>query len=64
MNKLIQNNDSSAEQLFSLKYLFWSIALSFTGLAIVIYLTYTPGVLEHLKPKRLPGLVIAFIVVM
>lgn len=31
-------------------------------MGIVIYLTYTPGVLEHLKPKRLPGLVIAIIV--
>lgn len=28
-------------------------------MGIVIYLTYTPGVLEHLKPKRLPGLFIA-----
>ncbi|NBB76044.1 MAG: flippase-like domain-containing protein [Bacteroidetes bacterium] len=28
-------------------------------MAIVIYLTYTPGILEHLKPKRLPGLFIA-----
>ena len=32
------------------------------SLAVVIYLTYTPGVLEHLKPKRLPGLVIAILV--
>lgn len=31
-------------------------------MAFVIYLTYTPGVLEHLKPKRLPGLVIAVVV--
>ncbi len=31
-------------------------------MAIVIYLTYTPGVLEHLKPKRLPGLFIALVV--
>lgn len=31
-------------------------------MGIVIYLTYTPGVLEHLKPKRLPGLGIAIAV--
>lgn len=31
-------------------------------MAFVVYLTYTPGVLEHLKPKRLPGLIIALIV--
>lgn len=28
-------------------------------MAIVIYLTYTPGILEHLAPKRLPGIFIA-----
>lgn len=31
-------------------------------MGIVIYLTYTPGILEHLKPKRLPGLVLAIFV--
>ncbi|TVQ66688.1 MAG: UPF0104 family protein [Balneolaceae bacterium] len=36
-----------------------SIALSVISMAIVVYLTYTPGILEHLKPKRLPGLVLA-----
>lgn len=36
--------------------------LSLTGMGIVIYLTYTPGILEHLKPKRLPGLFLALVV--
>ncbi len=31
-------------------------------MAVVIYLTYTPGILEHLKPKRLPGLILAIFV--
>jgi uncharacterized protein (TIRG00374 family) len=31
-------------------------------MAGVIYWTYTPGVLEHLAPKRLPGLVLALMV--
>lgn len=31
-------------------------------MAFVIYLTYTPGVLKHLKPKRLPGIGIAIVV--
>lgn len=31
-------------------------------MGVVIYLTYTPGVLEHLKPKRLPGLGLAIVV--
>ncbi len=39
-----------------------SIALSVISMGIVIYITYTPGVLEHLKPKRLPGLVLAVFV--
>lgn len=45
--------------LISFKYLAISIGLSVLSMAVVIYLTYTPGVLEHLKPKRLPGLFIA-----
>lgn len=48
--------------MISIKYLAISIALSVIGMGIVIYLTYTPGVLEHLKPKRLPGLAIAILV--
>lgn len=47
---------------FSKKYLFISIGLSVTTMAFLIYYTYTPGVLKHLKPKRLPGLFIAVIV--
>lgn len=48
--------------LISLKYLAISIALSVVSMGIVIYLTYTPGVLDHLKPKRLPGLALAIVV--
>ncbi len=32
------------------------------SMGVVIYLTYTPGILEHLKPKRLPGLILAIAV--
>ena len=39
-----------------------SIALSLASMGVVIYLTYSPGVLEHLKFKRLPGLVLAVLV--
>lgn len=45
--------------LISFKYIAISIALSVTSMGLVIYLTYTPGVLDHLAPKRLPGLFIA-----
>lgn len=64
LNNRDKNNHGLNGRLFSLKYLIWSFLLSLTGLGIVVYLTYTPGVLEHLKPKRLPGLGIAFMVVM
>lgn len=50
------------KSFFSKRYLFISIALSILGMAVVIYLTYTPGVLKHLAPKRLPGLFIAIAV--
>lgn len=39
-----------------------SIALSLASMAVVIYFTYSPGVLENLKLKRLPGLVLAIFV--
>lgn len=39
-----------------------SIALSIISMGVVIYITYTPGILEHLKPKRLPGLFLAVFV--
>ena len=61
MSKPIKHTSQSGP-LISIKYLAISIALSVISMGIVIYLTYTPGVLEHLKPKRLPGLVIAIIV--
>lgn len=58
----ISSNRTSNEPLISFKYVALSIGLSVISMAIVIYLTYTPGVLEHLKPKRLPGLFIAIAV--
>ncbi|MFU8861120.1 MAG: lysylphosphatidylglycerol synthase transmembrane domain-containing protein [Cyclonatronaceae bacterium] len=47
---------------FSYKYLFISLLLSISSLALVLYLTYTPDGFQHLKLKRLPGLFIAFFV--
>lgn len=61
MSKPIQHSSQSGP-LISIKYLTISIGLSVISMGIVIYLTYTPGVLEHLKPKRLPGLGIAILV--
>jgi len=57
------NNAGSSTNLISFKYLAISIALSVISMGIVIYITYTPGVLDHLAPKRLPGLFIAIGVV-
>ncbi|MDZ7807963.1 MAG: lysylphosphatidylglycerol synthase transmembrane domain-containing protein [Gracilimonas sp.] len=39
-----------------------SVFLSLATMGAVIYWTYTPGVLKHLAPKRLPGLAIALVV--
>jgi uncharacterized protein (TIRG00374 family) len=50
------------KRYFSQKYLFISIGLSVATMAFVIWLTYTPGVLTHLKAKRLPGIIIAIVV--
>lgn len=47
------------DSFISWKYLAISIALSLASMGAVLAFTYTPGVLEHLKPKRLPGLFIA-----
>ena len=57
------NNSVKSEGLISLRYLAISIALSTISMGIVIYLTYTPGVLHYLAPKRLPGIFIAIAVV-
>jgi glycosyltransferase 2 family protein len=56
-NSNIHTNNNS---LISTKYILISLGLSMLGMAIVIYMTYSPGVLEHLRLKRMPGLVIAF----
>lgn len=57
-----EQNNSSSGPLISFKYLAISIVLSMLSMGVVIYLTYTPGILEHLKPKRLPGLILAIAV--
>ncbi|MDZ7772051.1 MAG: lysylphosphatidylglycerol synthase transmembrane domain-containing protein [Balneolaceae bacterium] len=62
MSKDQQHIQEDPKRYFSKKYLLLSIGLSVAGMGLVIYLTYTPGVLEHLKPKRLPGLFIALAV--
>ncbi len=55
-------NTTEPQNFISKKYLFLSIGLSIATMAGVIWYTYTPGVLDHLAPKRLPGLAIAVIV--
>src|SRR5690625_5337072 len=55
--------DPAQKPLISYKYLTISVALSLISMGLVIYFTYTPGILEHLKMKRMPGLVLALGVV-
>ncbi|MEX0684412.1 MAG: lysylphosphatidylglycerol synthase transmembrane domain-containing protein [Balneolales bacterium] len=55
-------NSNDIGQYFSKKYLIISVSLSLLSLFALIYFTYTPGLFEHLRLKRLPGLLIAFAV--
>lgn len=57
-----QQNTIKNGPLISFKYMAISIVLSLVSMGVVVYLTYTPGILEHLKPKRMPGLVLAILV--
>ncbi|MEX1011904.1 MAG: lysylphosphatidylglycerol synthase transmembrane domain-containing protein [Balneolaceae bacterium] len=54
-----ETSKQSSSGLISTRYLLISLALSTVGMAVVIWMTWSPGVLEHLVPKRMPGLVIA-----
>ncbi|MFW6157382.1 MAG: lysylphosphatidylglycerol synthase transmembrane domain-containing protein [Balneolaceae bacterium] len=63
-NSAEQHIQRDPQSYLSKKYLIISIGLSLAGMGVVVYLTYTPGVLEHLAPKRLPGLFIAIAVSM
>ncbi len=55
-------NTTQPQNFISKKYLIISVSLSVATMAGVIWYTYTPGVLTHLAPKRLPGLFIALLV--
>lgn len=48
----------------SRRYLWFSIGLSVVSMALVIWWTGAPDGFHHLKPKRLPGLAIALVVVL
>lgn len=52
----------SSKNLFSTKYLVASVSLSLIATGLVLYFTYTPDGLEHLKLKRMHGFAIAFVV--
>ena len=58
----IADNIQQPHNFISKKYIFISISLSIATMAGVIWYTYTPGVLDNLAWKRMPGLVIALVV--
>jgi len=62
LSKINKQTKEDPQKYFSKKYLFISIALSVATMGLLIYFTYTPGILKHLKAKRLPGLGIAVVV--
>lgn len=53
---------SENQSFFSIGYILLSFGLSFAGIALVMYYTYSPDIFEHFQFKRLPGLFVAFIV--
>lgn len=55
-------HSEQSDSLFSWRYIAISLSLSLIGLVVVLYYTYTPGTLERLQVKRLPGLIIALLV--
>lgn len=59
MSKTSEHNTASPRDLLSGKYIFFSISLSVIATAIVLYMTYTPEGFEHLRLKRVPGLLLA-----
>lgn len=62
MSKQKKHIVQTPRDLISNKYLFLSISLSVVATGIVLYLTYTPEGFEHVRLKRMPGLVIASVV--
>lgn len=54
--------EDTGSSLISVKYVLVSLTLSLVGMGVVVYLTYSPGILEYLAFKRMPGLVIALAV--
>lgn len=62
MKKSSGHNIGSSGELFSGKYLVASVSLSLIATGIVLYMTYTPEGFEHVRMKRMPGLIIAFVV--
>lgn len=57
-----ESNKSENQSFFSIGYILLSFGLSFAGIALVLYYTYSPDIFDHFQFKRLPGLILAFIV--
>lgn len=55
-------NIEQPKNFIPIKYIIISIGLSVFTMAGIIWYTYTPGILDHLAWKRMPGLVIALLV--
>src|SRR5690625_7273753 len=56
------SNVNRTSSLISTRYMWISLGLSVIGMAVIIWFTYSPGVLDHLRLKRMPGLVLAVVV--
>src|SRR5690625_6254504 len=56
------SNVNRTSSLISTRYMWISLGLSVIGMAVIIWFTYSPVVLDHLRLKRMPGLVLAVVV--
>lgn len=68
MNEQVPSSSPRPKQIakgqspVSFRYVIISLGLSLLTMAIVIWYTYEPGMLEKISPKRIPGLFIALVV--
>lgn len=64
MATVSENSIKKSRQVISARYLAFSISLSIVSMFLVIYFTWTPEGFQYIQLKRLPGLIIAFFVML
>lgn len=62
LSKDVKEEKNAIEKVIHVRYIVLSLILSLSGLALVFYYTYTPGMLNQLEYRRMPGLIIALMI--